>query len=108
MELGDGCSGGRRGLEVTGSEHPTESPAEVCTADWVAPPALPGEAAAQPFPESHAASTVVSLRFLTCLEKGCTALMLQAVEKGLGGHQAAGGEGLNILSQSCQPKCFIR
>lgn len=100
------CSGGRRGLEVPASKHLPGSPAQVCTAYWGDSPALTGEAAAQPFPETNAASTVVRFCFFMCLE--CTALVLEAVEKRPGGYRASWGGGLNKMSWSCQPKFFIR
>lgn len=46
----------------------------------VTSPALTAEAAAQPFPGTHAASTMVGICFLTGLERGCTALLLEAAQ----------------------------
>lgn len=75
------------------SEHPTATLSRCALHAEMTLSALTGEAAAQPFPETHTASTMVSLCSLTCLERGCTDLMLEAVGRRLGGYRASGAEG---------------
>lgn len=73
---------GLEGLGFRGqlpSEHPTGSPCAVCTE--VTPSAPAAEGAAQPFPETHAASTVVLSHLLG---KGAQPWCLGQLRKGSG------------------------
>lgn len=56
----DGCSGDRRGLEVSFSVSAPQDPLPRCAGHTEVTPSSPAaEGVAQPFPETHAASTVV-------------------------------------------------
>lgn len=99
----DGCSGGRRGLEVRLSVSVPQDPLPRCAVDTEVTPSSPAaEGAAQPFPETHAASTVVLSHLLG---KAAQPWCLGQLRRGWG-HQASEDGGLNMLSWSCQTQSF--
>lgn len=79
--------------------------ASSCTAGALSP-ALTGEAAVWPFPDTHTASTVVGLCFLLCLERWCTALV--QLRKALGDIRLLGVEGWACRARAASPSASLR